>query len=57
MPGPAKRQPRLSRATQLVRYLVEDAAGIVSDLVYEIRDRLRGVKQRIRRRRTRTPLR
>jgi hypothetical protein len=52
-PRTAKPQRGFARATQLVRYLVQDAAGILSDLGYEIRDRVRTGKRRRRRDRTR----
>jgi len=55
MPGRASGRRRLARAGQLVRYLVEDVAGIITDLRYEIRDRLLGASRRGRRDRARRP--
>lgn len=54
-PARAKGRRRLVRAGQLVRYLVEDVAGIITDLRYEIRDRLLGAPRRGRRDRARRP--
>jgi len=49
-----ERRTGLARLTRIVRYLVEDAIGIVADLGYEIRDRGRSTKHPRRRSRSRT---
>jgi outer membrane lipoprotein SlyB len=45
-PERPRRRTAVARVITLIRYLVEDAIGIIADVRYEIRDRLRGRRRR-----------